>query len=113
MSVSVKCDERECKCLFVCASIQLRKIRQQANFGGNGASETVGLQAPVRLSDNNVSRPSKAKQTDFQTSLEEIPTFFIHWNRRKTRAAKRRDEAKLNKYLMVRTKLDTLQIVSY
>ena len=56
---------------------------------------------------------AKAKQTDFQTSLEEIPTYFIHWNRRKTRAAKRRDEAKLNKYLMVRTKLDTLQIVSY
>jgi hypothetical protein len=56
---------------------------------------------------------AKAKQTDFQTSLEEIPTFFIHWDKRKTRASKRRDEAKLSEYLKTRTKLDTLQVVSY
>ncbi len=56
---------------------------------------------------------AKAKQSDFQTPVQEIPIFLIQWEKGKSRASKRRDEEKLRAFLQKRSGLDTLSLIAY
>ena len=56
---------------------------------------------------------AKVKKTDFEEQIDGLPVFLITWDRNKTRSERRRDEKKLYDFLKVRSKLDTIDLITY
>lgn len=54
---------------------------------------------------------ARIRQTNFDTSFQDMPTFILTWNKSKRRAAKNADKQKLYNWIKYRAKLDTLQIL--
>jgi uncharacterized hydrophobic protein (TIGR00271 family) len=58
-------------------------------------------------------RFARMQKTNFQDSIVQMPTYLVHWQTRRSTSARRRDEEKLREFFKVRTKFDTLELISY
>jgi len=58
-------------------------------------------------------RFARMQKTNFQDSIVQMPTYLVHWKTRRAASARRSDEERLREFFKVRTKFDTLELISY
>ncbi len=56
---------------------------------------------------------AKARQSDGEDPTNSIPLFMVKWDEKKSMKQQQSDESRLKKFLLIRTKLDTLVLISY
>jgi len=54
---------------------------------------------------------ARIQQSNFDTTMMEMPTFVLNWNKSKRNAEKKEDAKKLYNWIKYRAKLDTLQVL--
>jgi len=56
---------------------------------------------------------AKIQQSNFDTTLLNLPVFTIKWNKKKSASSKRKDQKRLYDFIKLRARLDTLQLIPY
>ena len=56
---------------------------------------------------------SKIQKTNFDTTLNQVPTFMIKWGKTKRARDKKKSEERIENYIRVRANLDTVLLVKF
>lgn len=88
---------------------QLRKNRSQVTMDSTLFAD-VGKEVKTLFPNVNELRFARMQKTNFKDSIDYMPTYLVQWNSTRTKAA---EEKKLYDFVKLRTKLDTLELISY